>query len=69
MVVGGTLDMLTGRVRRAPRLIQRMGLEWAWRLSREPRRLWRRYLVDDTQLARYLWREWRARRRARGTTP
>ena len=40
MGVGGTLDVLAGRVRRAPRLVQRMGLEWAYRLMQEPRR-WR----------------------------
>ncbi len=38
--VGGTLDVLAGRVRRAPRLIRQIGLEWAFRLIQEPRR-WR----------------------------
>jgi N-acetylglucosaminyldiphosphoundecaprenol N-acetyl-beta-D-mannosaminyltransferase len=42
--VGGTLDVLAGRVRRAPRLVQRTGLEWAYRLAREPYR-WRRQLA------------------------
>jgi len=32
---------------RAPRWMQRAGLEWAFRLAVEPRRLWRRYLVED----------------------
>lgn len=45
--IGGSLDMLAGRVRRAPPLVQRMGAEWLWRLVQEPRRLARRYLVDD----------------------
>jgi N-acetylglucosaminyldiphosphoundecaprenol N-acetyl-beta-D-mannosaminyltransferase len=40
MGVGGTLDVLAGRVRRAPRFLQRVGLEWAYRLIQEPRR-WR----------------------------
>lgn len=40
MGVGGTLDILAGRVRRAPRWVQRAGLEWAYRVVREPRR-WR----------------------------
>src|SRR5439155_800204 len=39
-LVGGTLDVLAGRVRRAPRLIQQIGLGWAFRLIQEPRR-WR----------------------------
>ena len=42
--VGGTLDYISGRVRRAPSLVQRAGLEWAWRLAREPWRV-RRQLV------------------------
>lgn len=42
--VGGTLDVLAGNVVRAPRLFQRTGLEWAYRLAKEPRR-WRRQLV------------------------
>ena len=45
--VGGTLDILAGRTRRAPRLLQRLGLEWLARLAQEPRRLWRRYLLRD----------------------
>jgi N-acetylglucosaminyldiphosphoundecaprenol N-acetyl-beta-D-mannosaminyltransferase len=42
--VGGTLDVLAGNVARAPRFFQRTGLEWAYRLAREPRR-WRRQLA------------------------
>lgn len=45
--VGGTLDFFAGRRRRAPRLFQQAGLEWAVRLAQEPRRLWRRYLLRD----------------------
>jgi N-acetylglucosaminyldiphosphoundecaprenol N-acetyl-beta-D-mannosaminyltransferase len=59
--VGATLDFLSGRVRRAPRWVSRAGLEWLWRLGREPRRLWRRYLVQDPAFAAILWRELRAR--------
>ncbi len=39
--VGGALDFLTGRVPRAPRWMQRAGLEWVFRLMRQPRRAWR----------------------------
>jgi len=42
--VGAAFDMHAGRVRQAPRWIGRLGLEWAFRLSVEPKRLWRRYL-------------------------
>jgi N-acetylglucosaminyldiphosphoundecaprenol N-acetyl-beta-D-mannosaminyltransferase len=44
MGVGGSFDVLAGRVRRAPDWIQRSGLEWAYRVAQEPRRMWRRYL-------------------------
>jgi N-acetylglucosaminyldiphosphoundecaprenol N-acetyl-beta-D-mannosaminyltransferase len=62
--VGASLDFLAGRVRRAPRWVSDSGLEWLWRLAREPRRLWRRYLVDDPRFVAILWRTWRERRRA-----
>lgn len=45
--VGGTLDFLAGKVRRAPRVVSEIGLEWAWRLLQEPRRMAHRYLVRD----------------------
>jgi N-acetylglucosaminyldiphosphoundecaprenol N-acetyl-beta-D-mannosaminyltransferase len=48
--VGGSFDLLSGRIRRAPRWAQRSGFEWAFRLYREPRRLAKRYLVDDVQV-------------------
>lgn len=63
--VGASIDFIAGRVRRAPRWVSRSGLEWLWRLSREPRRLWRRYLVDDPEFALILLRTLRARRAAR----
>lgn len=46
--VGGSFDHLSGLARRAPRWMQRAGLEWLYRLLREPRRLWRRYLVGNS---------------------
>jgi N-acetylglucosaminyldiphosphoundecaprenol N-acetyl-beta-D-mannosaminyltransferase len=42
--VGAAFDFHAGLKRQAPDLLQRAGLEWAFRLSQEPRRLWRRYL-------------------------
>jgi N-acetylglucosaminyldiphosphoundecaprenol N-acetyl-beta-D-mannosaminyltransferase len=49
--VGGAFDVLAGAVPRAPRPMQRAGLEWAWRLMLEPRRLWRRYLFGNSRFA------------------
>ena len=45
--VGAAFDFLTGRKRQAPRWMQRNGLEWLFRLLTEPRRLWRRYLINN----------------------
>ncbi|MFN8020412.1 MAG: WecB/TagA/CpsF family glycosyltransferase [Acidimicrobiales bacterium] len=50
--IGGTLDFLAGLTRRAPRSLQRMGLEWSHRLAHEPRRLGRRYLNDAVKMYR-----------------
>jgi len=44
---GGSIDFVAGRTLRAPRLVQRIGLEWVFRLAQEPRRLFRRYVIDD----------------------
>ena len=45
--VGAAFDLLTGQVRQAPLWMQRAGLEWLFRLAQEPRRLWRRYLLNN----------------------
>lgn len=56
--VGAFLDFSAGRVRRAPRWMNRFGIEWVWRLMQEPRRLWRRYIVGSPL---FLWRVMRDR--------
>jgi N-acetylglucosaminyldiphosphoundecaprenol N-acetyl-beta-D-mannosaminyltransferase len=67
MGVGGTFDVLAGRVSRAPRWMQRSGLEWGYRLAQEPRRMWKRYLVGNTRflslVARDLWKRYLDRER------
>ena len=61
--VGGSFDVLAGKVQRAPESWQRLGLEWLYRLKQEPSRLWRRYLVTNTlfcsMLLVELWRKLR----------
>jgi N-acetylglucosaminyldiphosphoundecaprenol N-acetyl-beta-D-mannosaminyltransferase len=47
--VGGSFDVIAGARKRAPACIQRLGLEWAFRLIQEPRRLFKRYLVTNSQ--------------------
>ncbi len=60
--VGAGLDFLTGVVRRAPRWVSSIGLEWLFRLVKEPGRLWRRYLVRGPRFFPILIRALLARR-------
>ena len=53
MGVGGSFDVVAGRVRRAPRWMQRVGLEWFFRFPQELRRMWKRYLVTNTLFIYY----------------
>lgn len=55
--VGGAFDVLAGKVKRAPDLWQRLGMEWFYRVVQEPRRMWRRYLVTNTLFGWMLLRE------------
>ena len=48
--VGASLDFLTGVQDRAPEMMQRMSLEWLYRLSSNPRRFWRRYLIEGPEI-------------------
>jgi exopolysaccharide biosynthesis WecB/TagA/CpsF family protein len=50
LCVGAALDFLSGRAQRAPRWMRAAGLEWLHRLTTEPARLWRRYLVDGPKV-------------------
>jgi len=59
---GAAFEFDLGLARRAPRLLQAIGLEWLWRLMGHPRRLGRRYLIDDPYFALLLLRELRQRR-------
>jgi hypothetical protein len=59
LLLGQSPEFAVGLVRRAPTWMQRSGLEWVWRLADDPVRLAKRYLVDDVQFARLVWREWR----------
>jgi len=49
--IGASLDFLAGTVKRAPAIMRSTGFEWLYRLSQEPGRLWKRYLVNDPKFA------------------
>jgi len=71
--VGGSFEIVGGLVPRAPRLLQRLGCEWLYRLLREPRRLWKRYLFDNARFLRIILRQaarrWWLRSQADASAP
>ena len=52
IAIGASFELSSGVVKRAPAWMQQTGLEWLWRLIMEPKRLWKRYLVEDM---RFFW--------------
>jgi N-acetylglucosaminyldiphosphoundecaprenol N-acetyl-beta-D-mannosaminyltransferase len=67
MGVGGTFDVVAGKTKRAPGWMQRIGLEWFYRLCQEPRRMWKRYLVTNSVYAWLLCKEKFSPRNTRNT--
>lgn len=57
MGVGGTFDVVAGKVKRAPLWMQKWGLEWLYRVIQEPRRMWKRYLTTNSKFALLLLQE------------
>ena len=53
---GATVDFLAGNVRRAPEWMSEHGLEWLYRFFQEPRRMFRRYFIEDVQIVRLIWK-------------
>ena len=49
MGVGGSFDVVAGKVKRAPLWMQKIGLEWFYRFAQEPKRMWKRYLVGNSK--------------------
>jgi N-acetylglucosaminyldiphosphoundecaprenol N-acetyl-beta-D-mannosaminyltransferase len=62
MGVGGTFDVAVGRVKRAPLWMQKAGLEWFYRFLQEPRRMFRRYFIEDMAFVWLFLKEAAARR-------
>ncbi len=53
MALGATIDFEAGLIKRAPQIVQKLRMEWFYRFLKEPRRLFRRYFVDDVQFFYY----------------
>jgi len=47
-------DFYAGTVKRAPNWMIRIGMEWFYRLIKEPRRMWRRYLIGNVKFIKYI---------------
>ena len=60
--VGASFDFFAGNVRESPAWLGALGLEWLFRLTQEPQRLWRRYLILNP---RFMWLAWRQRRQTK----
>lgn len=58
MGVGGSFDVIAGKVKRAPLWMQNNGLEWLFRVIQEPQRMWKRYLVTNSLFVYYFLKEW-----------
>jgi N-acetylglucosaminyldiphosphoundecaprenol N-acetyl-beta-D-mannosaminyltransferase len=57
MGVGGSFDVIAGKVKRAPKWMQKYGLEWFWRFLQEPKRMWRRALIENTKFVLLILKE------------
>ncbi len=55
--VGAGFDYLAGHIRRAPRIMQALCLEWLYRLLQDPKRLWKRYVTTNVKFLKYICRE------------
>jgi N-acetylglucosaminyldiphosphoundecaprenol N-acetyl-beta-D-mannosaminyltransferase len=58
LAIGATIDFEAGKVQRSPKWVSASGLEWLYRLMNEPKRLWKRYLVDDSRLIWLVLMQW-----------
>jgi N-acetylglucosaminyldiphosphoundecaprenol N-acetyl-beta-D-mannosaminyltransferase len=57
MGVGGSFDVYSGNLQRAPLFLQKIGMEWFFRLIQDPRRMWKRYLIGNSQFIALVFRE------------
>ena len=53
---GATIDFLAGNVKRAPKWMSNHGLEWFYRFLQEPKRLFKRYFIDDIKIVKLIWK-------------
>lgn len=54
--IGGTIDFIAGVQKRAPRWIGKIGFEWFYRLCQDPKRMFKRYIIDDMKIIKLYWK-------------
>ena len=56
--IGGTIDFLAGEQKRAPLWMRKIGFEWLFRLLSDPKRMCKRYIIDDTKIIKLIFKYW-----------
>jgi len=63
LAIGATIDFEAGNIRRAPKLLQMVAMEWLYRLWKEPKRMWRRYIIEDMPFFNLIFKQKRGKYR------
>jgi exopolysaccharide biosynthesis WecB/TagA/CpsF family protein len=61
LAIGATIDFEAGNIRRAPKVLQMIAMEWLYRLWKEPKRMWRRYIIEDMPFFKLIWKQKRGK--------
>ena len=56
LAIGASIDFEAGNISRAPKWMQNSGLEWFYRLCKEPKRMFRRYIIDDLKILKIMFK-------------
>ena len=54
--IGGTIDFIAGEQKRAPKWVNKIGMEWFYRLCQSPKRMFKRYFIDDSKILKLAWK-------------
>ena len=54
--IGGTIDFIAGEQKRAPKWMSKIGMEWFYRLCQNPKRMFKRYIIDDSKILKLAWK-------------
>lgn len=57
LAIGATIDFEAGNIKRAPKIYQKLAMEWLYRLMKEPKRLWKRYIVEDLPYFKLIYKQ------------